>query len=620
MFPTTEATISAPTTAKPSGTKAKITTCSNSTTPPDVRSAIVAARDALEGLPSVDYPGTLAAKLDIAKLVFQHLFHERTRNLAAYRAFVEENAEWLRPYAAYNYLAFERFHTTDLAQWGDLERATEADVDDLCRPDAPHHHHIEFVLFTQYALHVQLLRATTACEKLRVALKGDLSIGVHPRSVDVWHESRYFRTFARTGAPPDYFDANGQNWGFPTYDWAAMAEDGFRWWRRRMRRLAAYFHAYRIDHVLGFFRIWELPYWTTSGRVGQLRPSVPYTREELERAGLWDIEKYTEPFITERAIFETIFGENAGYGGRLPPPPPDVLPPVVVVGGGVGGGGVQYVGSNQAEGLPATPATPPLKVQPLLAKWRKEQQKLLVERMEVVRNLIRTYFVPHPKDATRLSFRQELCTEELVDAFFAIPRDAADALAAFDASNARASSGSGGGGGALDPPSATAAAPAPSPPVGDAAATDLVSITQTRRAAEECCRLRLLFHRLHSHVLLVRDSDDPDNSFHPRFDISGDVARDAARAASATASSEEDVLAVLGSPLACLPDRPAPCGNPAFVYGVSNGQQHEMLRGMCHDSFYGGRNADTWRRTAMERLPNVVAAGSGMLSMSGARQ
>ena len=87
----------------------------NSTTPPDVRSAIVAARDALEGLPAVDYPGTLAAKLDIAKLVFQHLFHERTRNLAAYRAFVEENAEWLRPYAAYNYLAFERFqHDVEL--------------------------------------------------------------------------------------------------------------------------------------------------------------------------------------------------------------------------------------------------------------------------------------------------------------------------------------------------------------------------------------------------------------------------------------------------------------------------------------------------------------------------
>ena len=598
-----------------------------------VTKMIASARSALDQLPDVDYPASLAAKLDIARTIFRHLFHSHTKTSAAYIAFVAENAEWLRPYAAYNYLAYELYQTTDTSKWGTLARATESDVDDLCSPEAPHYECIEFVFFTQYILHVQLKRASEECERNRIALKGDLSIGVHPRSVDVWSQSHYFRTACRTGAPPDYFDSNGQNWGFPTYDWDAMEKDGFQWWRRRMRRLAEYFHAYRIDHVLGFFRIWELPYWASSGKSGQLRPSLPYTRQELESAGLWDIEKYTEPFLTERSIFETLFGEDAGYGGRLPPPPASVLPPAVVVGGGVGGG-VQYVASPVSKSKEEMKMLTP---QQKLQAWRKEQEQLLAKRMEVVQLLVYNYFVPHPKDASRLAFRKEVCTETLSDAFFSVPRSMEEALAKEDeeikkqlrdsispaaSAAGRAAAAAAAAGdlrlaaslmrGTASTTSPPEPASAPAPDGGDS----VPGLTKMRRIAEECRRLRLLFRQLHSHVIFVRDSDEPDRLFHPRFDISGDAAREAAREAAARVTdAPPSTTPNFGDSmlLTVLPERPAPCGNPAFTYGVSSSQHRDVLRGWCHDYFYGERNADVWRRTAMARLPSVVSAGIGML-------
>ncbi len=98
-------------------------------------------------------------------------------------------------------------------------------------------------------------------------------------------EPKYFNLNGQAGAPPDDFSANGQNWGFPTYNWYEMLKDGCQWWTRRFQKMARYFDAYRIDHVLGFFRIWEIPVDSVHGLLGQFAPALAMSREEIRK--LW---------------------------------------------------------------------------------------------------------------------------------------------------------------------------------------------------------------------------------------------------------------------------------------------------------------------------------------------
>eukprot|EP00249_Psilotum_nudum_P013227 c24228_g1_i1 orf=868-2340(-) len=112
-----------------------------------------------------------------------------------------------------------------------------------------------------------------------------------------------------TGAPPDYFDKNGQNWGFPTYNWEEMSKDNYSWWRSRLTQMSKYFTAYRIDHILGFFRIWELPDHAVTGLMGKFRPSIPISQEELECEGIWDLNRLCEPYVRCHLLKEK-FGER----------------------------------------------------------------------------------------------------------------------------------------------------------------------------------------------------------------------------------------------------------------------------------------------------------------------
>ncbi|XP_057250679.1 4-alpha-glucanotransferase DPE2 [Beta vulgaris subsp. vulgaris] len=134
----------------------------------------------------------------------------------------------------------------------------ERPLEKLVSEDSPHYSIICFHYYIQYHLHVQLSEAAEYARKKGVVLKGDLPIGVDRNSVDTWVYPNLFRMNTSTGAPPDYFDKNGQNWGFPTYNWEEMSKDNYGWWRGRLTQMAKYFTAYRIDHILGFFRIWEL--------------------------------------------------------------------------------------------------------------------------------------------------------------------------------------------------------------------------------------------------------------------------------------------------------------------------------------------------------------------------
>ncbi|GLC39071.1 4-alpha-glucanotransferase dpe2 [Pleodorina starrii] len=276
--------------------------------PFDLASEVHKARRDLDGS-QVDYVATMAFKTAFVKKVYDR-YGKATLQSPGFLSWFEANAHWLRPYAAFCFLR-DIFQTSEHWRWGCMSSGSAEVVERLTRPGGEFHSRIQLTYYTQYHLHRQLMRASEYASSRRVVLKGDLPIGVDKRSVDCWTCPHLFRMDKSTGAPPDAFSPTGQNWGFPTYNWEAMAADGYAWWRSRLSHLAAYFTAYRIDHVLGFFRIWEVPGDCVTGLLGYFRPSRPLTRSELEQRGLGDVERLTRPYITQQLIRQTFGAERA---------------------------------------------------------------------------------------------------------------------------------------------------------------------------------------------------------------------------------------------------------------------------------------------------------------------
>ncbi len=267
-------------------------------------------RAALNSLPQVDYEAANALKRKYLHAAFRTEGGE-TLSSESFAAFFRKNEDWLKPYAAFCVLR-DRFGTTDFRTWPEHAEYKAEDIRAFCRPSAPDYEEVSFYYYVQFRLHEQLLAASEYARAKGIILKGDVPIGVSRRSVEVWVEPYYFNTDGQAGAPPDDFSANGQNWGFPTYNWEAMLGDGCRWWVRRFRKMAEYFDAYRIDHVLGFFRIWEIPSDSVHGLLGHFSPSLPMSVEEIERYGLRFRKKYfTSPGINDWMLDE-LFGGRAG--------------------------------------------------------------------------------------------------------------------------------------------------------------------------------------------------------------------------------------------------------------------------------------------------------------------
>ncbi|KAJ0044000.1 hypothetical protein Pint_18427 [Pistacia integerrima] len=277
--------------------------------PEDLKKEIVKAKVQLD-LKDVDYEATLATKLSIAKKIF-----DREKDLIlksdSFQKFFSENEDWLKPYAAFCFLR-DFFETSDHSQWGRFSHYSNDKLEKLVSKDSLHYDIICFNYYVQYHLHLQLSEAAEYSRKKGVILKGDLPIGVDRNSVDTWVYPNLFRMNTSTGAPPDYFDKNGQNWGFPTYNWEEMSKDNYGWWRARLSQMAKYFTAYRIDHILGFFRIWELPEHAMTGLLGKFRPSIPLSQEELEREGIWDFDRLTCPYVKQELLQEK-FGSSWTY-------------------------------------------------------------------------------------------------------------------------------------------------------------------------------------------------------------------------------------------------------------------------------------------------------------------
>jgi 4-alpha-glucanotransferase len=273
------------------------------------RNDFEALREQLNALPQIDYEQVNTAKIKYLRLLFAQ---EGSKVLSSkgFKQFMLQAGSWLVPYAQYCVLR-DKYGTACFSQWPDHNTWNEADRDKLLCIRSQEYHEASFWYYVQYILHNQLLEAHQYARKKHVILKGDIPIGVSRYGCDVWTEPRYFNLNGQAGAPPDDFSVNGQNWGFPTYNWDAMLKDGCQWWIRRFQNMAQYFDAYRIDHVLGFFRIWEIPVNAVHGLLGQFQPSLGMTREEIESYGLSFLEhQFCDPFIANW-VLDRIFHERA---------------------------------------------------------------------------------------------------------------------------------------------------------------------------------------------------------------------------------------------------------------------------------------------------------------------
>ena len=232
----------------------------------------------------VDYPEVMKVKDAYFRKIFAQTWNE-VKDREDYKTFFKENEEWLVPYAKFC------LESTDLVQSSEFKVQSS-----------------EFYYFLQYHLDKQLTEAIDYLHERGIALKGDIPIGIGRHSVEAWSNPELFNLDCQAGAPPDAFATEGQNWEFPTYNWEAMAKDDYQWWRDRLTQMSRYFDAYRIDHILGFFRIWEIPRQYTQGIMGHFSPAIGHQQSEICSMLSASHERLIKPYIRGHFLHE-FFGE-----------------------------------------------------------------------------------------------------------------------------------------------------------------------------------------------------------------------------------------------------------------------------------------------------------------------
>ena len=268
-------------------------------------------RKELNALPQIDYEAVNNTKRAYLKSMYQQT-GKKVLASAEFKKFFKENEHWLLPYAAFSYLR-DQYGTPNFSQWPEHNEYHADEIAAMCIPESDCYEEIAFYYYIQYNLHIQLLDAGNYAREKGIIFKGDIPIGISRNSVEAWIEPYYFNMNGQAGAPPDDFSVNGQNWGLPTYNWDVMEKDGYAWWMKRFHKMAEYFDAYRIDHILGFFRIWEIPMHAVHGLLGEFVPALPMTREEIESYGLAFREDFfLKPYIHEYFLGQ-IFGPHTDY-------------------------------------------------------------------------------------------------------------------------------------------------------------------------------------------------------------------------------------------------------------------------------------------------------------------
>jgi 4-alpha-glucanotransferase len=262
----------------------------------------------LNQLSDIDFEQVLNFKISILRELYT-LDKMSFMKEEDFRAFFEDNRNWLIPYAAFCHLR-DKQGTADFSQWKTCSVYDPEEVERMSSNRSRQYPQIVFYYFVQYHLHLQLKEAADYAHKRGVALKGDIPIGIYRYGCDAWTAPELYNMDMQAGAPPDDFTIKGQNWGFPTYNWKKMEEDHFEWWKQRFHQMSNYFDAFRIDHILGFFRIWSIPVDSVEGILGRFIPALPVQQSEFGERGIWfDYDRFCKPFITDEILHQLFDGQ-----------------------------------------------------------------------------------------------------------------------------------------------------------------------------------------------------------------------------------------------------------------------------------------------------------------------
>lgn len=265
----------------------------------------------LNDLPDLNYEEVMKIKLLTVSELYE-LQQEEFKKDPDFLDFFARNKDWLVPYAAFCFLR-DQHGTPDFTRWTIHSHYDAEAIRKYTSPTARHYDAIFLQYFIQYHLHLQLRDAVDYAHENGVVLEGDIPIGIYRYSCDAWMAPQLYHMDQQAGAPPDNFAVKGQNWGFPTYNWEEMRHDGYTWWKQRFEHMRNYFDAFRIDHILGFFRIWSIPMDVVEGILGHFAPAVPVYRVEFQERNIWfDYDRYTRPFINDAVLWE-VFGQDSDY-------------------------------------------------------------------------------------------------------------------------------------------------------------------------------------------------------------------------------------------------------------------------------------------------------------------
>ncbi|MFW6214398.1 MAG: 4-alpha-glucanotransferase, partial [Alkalispirochaetaceae bacterium] len=256
----------------------------------------------------LEYNELYEEKLKLLTLLFDTAAPQ-SAELGEVERWAEANP-WVRPYAVYRTIK-QAQENRSWRSW-ELLRDPDEEAIDAYWNQRENRRSTRFWAWLQYRLEEQMEVVAAEADKLGIAIKGDLPILMNEDSVDIWANRDIFVQQLRAGAPPDMFSHLGQNWDFPIYNWEEMRRRTYRWWRERLRQAEKFYHVFRIDHVLGFFRIWAIPEVHFSGLPGYFYPGAFMREEELSGIGFdkGRIRWLEEPHL-ERFRVHEILGEKS---------------------------------------------------------------------------------------------------------------------------------------------------------------------------------------------------------------------------------------------------------------------------------------------------------------------
>ncbi|MDR2053829.1 MAG: 4-alpha-glucanotransferase [Treponema sp.] len=225
---------------------------------------------------------------------------------------IEENP-WVKEYAVFRRLK-EANEEKGWKEWSSHQHIDAKEIESLWDDKKLKDEHL-FWAWLQQALDDQFSRAAKAAADMGILLEGDLPILINEDSADVWAHPEYFNRELSAGAPPDMYSPEGQRWGFPTYRWDVLEKNDYDWWRKRLKVAEKYYRAYRIDHVLGFFRIWASSQRDNTSVLGWFNPYIPITKEELAALDFDEgrIRWVTRPHIPTGELWDALRANWGGY-------------------------------------------------------------------------------------------------------------------------------------------------------------------------------------------------------------------------------------------------------------------------------------------------------------------